>query len=170
MVEIWIKFRYHYKKRACSRKGCTRMWNHLLEVELDYLVRRATFCDLNAAAHFMSWYSPGQATSTGQPAVYGPNRILCAFVPAYCTVFPLRSSLHKFYGSPFHAAASDVNRLPLPEVAKIEPPGELEPVFKSCLRIYKQKHIFINGGKIFCSSRSYANTLRTRKMLPQSLS
>ncbi len=77
----------------------------------------------------------------------------------------------EFYGVHF-TLPSGVDRLPLPEVAKIEPPGRLEPLFKSLFEIYKQKHIFINGGKMFCSSRSYVKYSPhcMGKMLPQSLS
>ena len=44
----------------------------------------------------------------------------------------------RFYGVHF-TLPSDVDRLPLPEVAKLEPPGRLEPLFKSLFEIYKQK-------------------------------
>ena len=44
----------------------------------------------------------------------------------------------EFYGVHF-TLPSGVDRLPLPEVAKIEPPGRLEPLFKSLFEIYKQK-------------------------------
>lgn len=49
-----------------------------------------------------------------------------------------RQPCMEFYGVHF-TLPSDVDRLPLPEVAKIEPPGRLEPLFKSLFEIYKQK-------------------------------
>lgn len=120
------------------------MWNHL-EVELDYLVRRATFCGCRSrrgAFPIMSWYMYFAVRATSAWAagsLRSEQGILCAFVPAYCTVFPLaRQPCMEFYGVHF-TLPSDVDRLPLPEVAKIEPPGRLEPLFKSLFEIYKQK-------------------------------
>ena len=137
------------------------MWKHL-EVELDYLVRRATFCGWQIAPRrisIMSWYMyfAVRRHLPGQPAVYSPNRILCAFVPAYCTVFPVaRQPCMEFYGVHFTLPSDVDHSLPLPRLPKSNRPAGWSLCSNPCLRSTSKKHIFINGGKMFCSSRSYA--------------
>ena len=154
------------------------MWNHL-EVELDYLVRRATLlrlADRAAAFPIMSWYMyfavRGDICLGSRQFTVRTGDLVCFCPGVLHSLSVARQPLHGVLRSPFHAAVGS-DRLPLPEVAKIEPPGRLEPLFKSLFEIYKaKKHIFINGGKIFCSSRSYAKYSPhcMGKMLPQSLS
>lgn len=153
------------------------MWNHL-EVELDYLVRRAPSAagrSRRGAFPIMSWYMYFAVRATSAWAArqftVRTGDLVCFCPGVLHSLSVARQPCMEFYGVHF-TLPSDVDRLPLPEVAKIEPPGRLEPLFKSLLEIYKQKTIFINGGKIFCSSRSYAKYSPhcMGKMLPQSLS
>lgn len=153
------------------------MWKHL-EVELDYLVRRATFCGWQIAPRRISNYELVYVLR-GQGDICLGNRqftvrtgdLVCFCPGVLHSLSVARQPCMEFYGVHF-TLPSDVDRLPLPEVAKIEPPGRLEPLFKSLFEIYKQKHLFINGGKMFCSSRSYVKYSPhcMGKMLPQSLS
>lgn len=120
------------------------MWNHL-EVELDYLVRRATFCGWQIAPRRISNYELVYVLR-GQGDICLGNRqftvrtgdLVCFCPGVLHSLSVARQPCMEFYGVHF-TLPSDVDRLPLPEVAKIEPPGRLEPLFKSLFEIYKQK-------------------------------
>ena len=148
------------------------MWKHL-EVELDYLVRRATFCGWQIAPRRISNYElvyvlrgQGDICLGSRQFTVRTGDLVCFCPGVLHSLSVARQPCMEFYGVHF-TLPSDVDRLPLPEVAKIEPPGRLEPLFKSLFEIYKQK-----GGKMFCSSRSYVKYSPhcMGKMLPQSLS
>ena len=178
MVEIWIKFRYHYKKRACSAQrgvhGCGSIW------KWNWIIwcgapPSAAGRSRRGAFPIMSWYMYFAVRATSAWAagsLRSEQGILCAFVPAYCTVFPLR-------GSPAWSSTESISRcrrtwtaFRCPRLPKSNRPAGWSLCSNPCLRSTSKKHIFINGGKIFCSSRSYAKYSPhcMGKMLPQSLS
>ena len=120
------------------------MWKHL-EVELDYLVRRATFCGWQIAPRRISNYELVYVLRGQSDICLGSRQFtvrtgdLVCFCPGVLhSLSVARQPCMEFYGVHF-TLPSDVDRLPLPEVAKIEPPGRLEPLFKSLFEIYKQK-------------------------------
>ena len=120
------------------------MWKHL-EVELDYLVRRATFCGWQIAPRRISNYElvyvlrgQGDICLGSRQFTVRTGDLVCFCPGVLHSLSVARQPCMEFYGVHF-TLPSDVDRLPLPEVAKIEPPGRLEPLFKSLLEIYKQK-------------------------------
>ena len=131
MVEIWIKFRYHYKKRACSAQrgvhGCGIIcgWQiaprRISNYELVYVLR-----------------GQGDICLGNRQFTVRTGDLVCFCPGVLHSLSVARQPCMEFYGVHF-TLPSDVDRLPLPEVAKIEPPGRLEPLFKSLFEIYKQK-------------------------------
>ena len=120
------------------------MWKHL-EVELDYLVRRATFCGWQIAPRRISNYElvyvlrgQGDICLGSRQFTVRTGDLVCFCPGVLHSLSVARQPCMEFYGVHF-TLPSDVDRLPLPEVAKIEPPGRLEPLFKSLFEIYKQK-------------------------------
>ena len=116
------------------------MWNHL-EVELDYLVRRATFCGWQIAPRRISNYELVYVLR-GQGDICLGNRqftvrtgdLVCFCPGVLHSLSVARQPCMEFYGVHF-TLPSDVDRLQLPEFAKIEPPRRLEPLFKSLFEI-----------------------------------
>lgn len=154
------------------------MWNHL-EVELDYLVRRATFPAAGRSRRGASNYElvyvlRGQGDiCLGSPAVYGPNRGSCVLLSRRT------AQSFRWRGSPAWSSTESISRcrrtwtaFRCPRLPKSNRPAGWSLCSNLCLRSTSKKHIFINGGKIFCSSRSYAKYSPhcMGKMLPQSLS
>ena len=120
------------------------MWKHL-EVELDYLVRRATFCGWQIAPRRISNYElvyvlrgQGDICLGSRQFTVRTGDLVCFCPGVLHSLSVARQPCMEFYGVHF-TLPSGVDRLPLPEVAKIEPPGRLEPLFKSLFEIYKQK-------------------------------
>ena len=120
------------------------MWKHL-EVELDYLVRRATFCGWQIAPRRISNYElvyvlrgQGDICLGSRQFTVRTGDLVCFCPGVLHSLSVARQPCMEFYGVHF-TLTSGVDRLPLPEVAKIEPPGRLEPLFKSLFEIYKQK-------------------------------
>ena len=153
------------------------MWNHL-EVELDYLVRRATFCGWQIAPRRISNYELVYVLR-GQGDICLGNRqftvrtgdLVCFCPGVLHSLSVARQPCMEFYGVHF-TLPSDVDRLPLPEVAKIEPPGRLEPLFKSLFEIYKQKTSLYQWRQNVLLEQILCEILSALhgKMLPQSLS
>lgn len=153
------------------------MWKHL-EVELDYLVRRATFCGWQIAPRRISNYElvyvlrgQGDICLGSRQFTVRTGDLVCFCPGVLHSLSVARQPCMEFYGVHF-TLPSDVDRLPLPEVAKSNRPAGWSLCSNLCLRSTSKKHIFINGGKMFCSSRSYVKYSPhcMGKMLPQSLS
>ncbi len=153
------------------------MWNHL-EVELDYLVRRATFCGWQIAPRRISNYElvyvlrgQGDICLGSRQFTVRTGDLVCFCPGVLHSLSVARQPCMEFYGVHF-TLPSDVDRLPLPELPNSNRPAGWSLCSNLCLRSTSKKHIFINGGKIFCSSRSYAKYSPhcMGKMLPQSLS
>ena len=120
------------------------MWKHL-EVELDYLVRRATFCGWQIAPRRISNYElvyvlrgQGDICLGSRQFTVRTGDLVCFCPGVLHSLSVARQPCIELYGVHF-TLPSGVDRLPLPEVAKIEAPGSLEPLFKSLFEIYKQK-------------------------------
>ena len=147
------------------------MWKHL-EVELDYLVRRATFCGWQIAPRRISNYElvyvlrgQGDICLGSRQFTVRTGDLVCFCPGVLHSLSVARQPCMEFYGVHF-TLPSGVDRLPLPEVAKIEPPGRLEPLFKSLFEIYKQKTYLYQWRQNLLLEQ----ILCMGKMLPQSLS
>ena len=153
------------------------MWKHL-EVELDYLVRRATFCGWQIAPRRISNYElvyvlrgQGDICLGSRQFTVRTGDLVCFCPGVLHSLSVARQPCMEFYGVHF-TLPSDVDRLPLPRLPKSNRPAGWSLCSNLCLRSTSKKHIFINGGKMFCSSRSYVKYSPhcMGKMLPQSLS
>lgn len=120
------------------------MWKHF-EVDLDYLVRRATFCGWQIAPRRISNYElvyvlrgEGEICLDGKRFTARAGDLVCFCPGVPHSLCVAREPCMEFYGVHF-TLPPGTNRLPLPPVAHIEPAGRLEPLFKSLLEIYKQK-------------------------------
>lgn len=138
------------------------MWKHL-EVELDYLVRRATFCGWQIAPRRISNYElvyvlRGQGDiCLGSPAVYGPNRGSCVLLSRRTAQsFRCAAALPWSSTESISRCRRAWTAFRCPRLPKSNRPAGWSLCSNLCLRSTSKKHIFINGGKIFCSSRSYA--------------
>lgn len=120
------------------------MWKHF-EVDLDYLVRRATFCGWQIAPRRISNYElvyvfrgQGEICLADRRLTVHEGDLVCFCPGVLHSLSVAQEPCMEFYGVHF-TLPSGVNQLPLPEIAKIEPPGRLEPLFKLLLEIYQQK-------------------------------
>ena len=120
------------------------MWEHF-EVNLDYLVRRATVCGWEIAPRRISNYElvfvlKGQGEiSWGERCVAVHAGDLVCFRPGVLHSLKVtQEPCMEFYGVHF-TLAPQAKGLPLPDVAKIELSHRVQVLFKEMLEVYRQK-------------------------------
>ena len=120
------------------------MWEHL-EVDLDYLVRRATFCGWEIAPRRISNYElvfvgKGQGTVTLESRCFdvGPGDLVCFRPWVLHSLRVTREPCMEFYGAHF-TLPQGMTQLPLPDLSRMEPGTRLEALFQELLGVYRKK-------------------------------
>lgn len=120
------------------------MWDHF-NVNLDYLVRRATFCGWEIATRCISNYElvfvlsgQGDIIIDGRHLTVHRGDLICFRPGMPHSLSVPREPYMEFYGVHF-TLPPDVSRLPLPDDMKIDSPYRIESLFKTLLEVYNQK-------------------------------
>lgn len=120
------------------------MWEHF-EVDLDYLVRRATWCGWEIPTRRITNYElvfvlkgQGDVVVEGRGFTIRPGDLVCFRPGVQHSLSVTEEPCMEFYGVHFTLPAG-VKQLPLPELARIEPAAKLEALFQDLLEVYRKK-------------------------------
>lgn len=120
------------------------MWTHF-EVELDYLVRRATYPGWEIAPRRIANYElvfllkgRGSAVMENRRYDLGPRELLCIRPGLLHSLAAPQEPCMEFYGVHF-TLPEGVARLPLPELSRIDNPTQLEGLFRTLLEVHRKK-------------------------------
>lgn len=120
------------------------MWEHF-EVDLDYLVRRTTFCGWEIAPRRISNYElvfvlkgQGNVVLEDKRFTVQAGDLVCFRPGVMHSLSVTQEPCMAFYGVHF-TLPDGVRQLPLPDLAQIEPAVQLEALFKDLLGVYQKK-------------------------------
>lgn len=120
------------------------MWEHF-EVDLDYLVRRATFCGWEILPRCISNYEVVYVLKGQGKVMIEEKQFMIHAGDLVCFRPGVRHSLSvtqepcmEFYGVHF-TLPDGMEQLPLPDLAQIESGIQLEALFKNLLDVYQKK-------------------------------
>ncbi|MGN0999794.1 MAG: helix-turn-helix domain-containing protein [Faecousia sp.] len=120
------------------------MWAHF-EVDLDYLVRRATFRGWEIPTRCISNYElvfvlkgQGDIVIENRHFTVQPGDLVCFRPGVRHSLCVTQEPYMEFYGVHF-TLPEGVKQLPLPDLARMEPAVQLEALFKTLLEVYQKK-------------------------------
>lgn len=120
------------------------MWTHF-EVELDYLVRRATCPGWKITPRRITNYElvfvfkgEGSAAIESRQYDLGSGDLLCIRPGILHSLSTAQEFCMEFYGVHF-TLPEGIVRLPLPDLSRIDNPSQLEGLFRTLLEVHRKK-------------------------------
>ena len=120
------------------------MWKNL-DVQLNYLVRRQTFCDWKINPRHITDYELvlvlkgfGNIMIAGKEICVKAGDLICFRPGVEHSLWVTREPYMEFYGMHF-SLPNETSPLPFPDILQLESPMRLETLFKTLHEVWQQK-------------------------------